>query len=144
MAASRIDATGHWTFTANSAFDALNVGDSITDSFVVAAVDGTTTSVAVTITGTNDAAVLSSAAVTLTETDAALTTSGDLTVTDVDGPAAFVAQTGTVGTYGSFAIDATGHWTFTANSAFDASMSVTASPIALWSPQSTEPRHRWP
>ena len=74
---------------------------------------------AVTITGTNDAAVLSSAAVTLTETDAALTTSGDLTVTDVDSPAAFVAQTGTVGTYGSFAIDATGHWTFTANSAFD-------------------------
>jgi VCBS repeat-containing protein len=42
----------------------------------VAAADGTTTSVQVTINGTNDAAVLSSATVALAETNAPLTTGG--------------------------------------------------------------------
>ena len=48
--------------------------------------DGTTTSVVVNILGTNDAAVLSSATVELTETDDAadISASGTLTVSDVD------------------------------------------------------------
>src|SRR5207245_5704410 len=37
--------------------------------------------------------------------------------TDVDSPATFVAQAATVGTYGTFAIDAAGAWTYTASSA---------------------------
>ena len=71
-----IDANGAWTYVASSALDSLNVGDSVSDTFTVAAADGTTSQVQVTIQGTNDAAVLSSAAVTLAETDAALSTSG--------------------------------------------------------------------
>ena len=46
-----------------------------------------------------------------------LTTSGTLTISDVDSPATFVAQAGTAGTYGTFAIDAAGAWTYTASSA---------------------------
>ena len=44
----------------------------------------------------------------LTETDTAadISTSGTLTISDVDSPATFVAQAGTVGSYGTFAIDA--------------------------------------
>ena len=54
----------------------------------------------------------------LTETNAALiATSGTLTISDVDSPATFVAQAGTVGSYGTFAIDAAGAWTYTASSA---------------------------
>ena len=43
----------------------------------------------------------------LTETNAAtdISTSGTLTISDVDSPATFVAQAGTAGTYGTFAID---------------------------------------
>ncbi|WP_220733816.1 VCBS domain-containing protein, partial [Shewanella morhuae] len=67
------------TFTANSAFDALNVGDSITETFNVTSIDGTPSTVKITIEGTNDAAVVSSADVTLTETNAPLTTGGTLT-----------------------------------------------------------------
>ncbi|MCX2522624.1 VCBS domain-containing protein, partial [Larsenimonas rhizosphaerae] len=45
--------------------------------------------------------------------DTVLTTSGTLTATDTDaGESAFVAQPGTAGTYGSFAIDASGNWSY--------------------------------
>src|SRR5882724_11381523 len=56
-----IAANGAWTYTANSAFNNLNVGQSVSDTFTVASADGTTSTVQVTINGTNDAAVLSSA-----------------------------------------------------------------------------------
>ena len=55
----------------------------------------------------------------LTETNAAadISTSGTLTISDVDSPATFVAQAATAGSYGTFAIDAAGAWTYTASSA---------------------------
>src|SRR5205807_2419229 len=112
-------ANGAWTYTANSAFDSLNVGQSVSDTFTVASADGTTTTVQVTINGTNDAAVLSSATVALSETNAPLTTGGTLTVSDVDSAQTFVAQTNVAGANGTFSIAANGAWTYTANSAFD-------------------------
>ena len=39
-----VDSAGAWTYTANSAFDNLNVGQSVSDTFTVASADGTTTS----------------------------------------------------------------------------------------------------
>src|SRR5207244_1840072 len=114
-----IAANGAWTYTANSAFDNLNVGQSVSDTFTVATADGTSSTVQVTINGTNDAAVLSSATVALSETNAALTTGGTLTVSDVDSAQAFVPQTNVAGTNGTFSIAANGAWSYTANSAFD-------------------------
>src|SRR5207248_2718572 len=114
-----IAANGAWTYTANSAFNSLNVGQSVSDTFTVASADGTTTSVQVTINGTNDAAVLSSTSVTLSETNAALTSGGTLTVSDVDSAQSFVPQTNVAGANGAFSIAANGAWTYTANSAFD-------------------------
>ena len=70
-----------------------------------------------TVTGTNDAAVVTPATVPLTETDAVLATGGQLTITDVDSPATFVAQTNKVGQYGTFSIAADGKWTYVASSA---------------------------
>src|SRR5213075_22338 len=92
---------------------------SISDTFTVSAADGTTTSVQVTINGTNDAAVLSSASAVLSETNAPLSTGGTLTISDVDSPQTFVAQSNVAGTYGQFSIAANGSWTYTANSAYD-------------------------
>ena len=115
-----IDAAGVWSYTASSAHDAFVAGTTYSDTFQVASADRTTTSVTVNIIGTNDAAVLSSATVGLSETDAVLTTGGTLTISDVDSPATFVAQAGTAGSYGTFTIDAAGVWTYTANSAHDA------------------------
>ncbi|MCL9776819.1 VCBS domain-containing protein, partial [Vibrio methylphosphonaticus] len=114
-----IDATGHWVFTANSAFNQLNVGDKVEETFTVSAIDGTTSTIKVTINGTNDAATVSTATVSVDETDKAVTTSGTLTSTDVDNPDNTFTPDSISGTNGDLTIDATGHWVFTANSAFN-------------------------
>ena len=114
-----IDGDGAWSYTANAAFDSLNVGDSLSDTFSVESIDGTQTSVTVTINGTNDAAVLSSATTDLDETDAPLSTSGTLAISDVDSEESFVEQTDTAGANGHFSIDSDGEWSYTANAAFD-------------------------
>ena len=114
-----IDAAGNWTYAANSAFNELNVGQSYSESFKVASADGTESSVTITINGSNDAAVLSSANVQLTETNAPLTANGTLTISDVDSPETFVAQNNVAGQYGTFSIDTAGNWSFVANSAFN-------------------------
>ena len=52
---------GVWTYTLdnnNAAVQALNAGDTLTDSFTATTADGTAQVVTVTITGTNDAAVI--------------------------------------------------------------------------------------
>ncbi|MCG9642154.1 VCBS domain-containing protein [Vibrio sp. Isolate34] len=114
-----IDANGHWTFTANSAFNQLNVGDKVEETFTVSSVDGTPSTIKVTINGTNDAATVSSATVAVDETDTAITTSGTLTSTDVDNPDNAFTPDSISGTNGDLTIDANGHWTFTANSTFN-------------------------
>ena len=73
----------------------------------------------INVTPMNDAAVVSSATVNLTETNVPLSTSGTLLISDVDSAATFIAQTGTVGSYGTFSIDAAGAWSYTASSAHD-------------------------
>src|SRR5438046_3470031 len=50
-------------------------------------------------------------------TERNISTAGPLTISDVDSPATFVAQAATAGTYGTFAIDSAGAWTYTASSA---------------------------
>ena len=91
------------------------------DSFSYTIDDGAggtaTATVNVTITPVNDAAVVSADVRDLSETNVALATSGTLTVSDVDSPASFVAQAATAGSYGTFAIDTAGAWTYTASSA---------------------------
>ena len=114
-----IDANGQWSFTANSAFDGLNVGGSVSETYNVNSVDGTASTVKITINGTNDAATVSSAVVALAETNAALSTGGTLTSDDVDNPDNTFTPGSTTGQIGDFSIDANGQWSFTANSAFD-------------------------
>ena len=117
-----IDSAGAWTYTASSAHDEFVAGTTYTDTFQVASADGTPTSVTINILGTNDAAVLSADVRNLTETNAAadISASGTLTISDADSPATFVAQAGTLGSYGTFAIDSAGAWTYTASSAHNA------------------------
>ncbi|WP_271194379.1 retention module-containing protein, partial [Pseudomonas turukhanskensis] len=80
-----IDAAGVWTFTANSAFNALNVGQSVSESFTVTSADGTPTTVKVTIDGTNDAPVASGTVVGSGSEDPAAPIQVTLGGSDVDG-----------------------------------------------------------
>ena len=55
-------AAGAWTYTLdndNATVQALNAGAPLTDSFMAVTVDGTAQLVTITITGANDAAVIS-------------------------------------------------------------------------------------
>ena len=112
-------ADGTWSYTADSAYNQLNVGQSLTDTFTVTSADGTTSSVSVTIDGTNDAAVITGAQVHINETNAPISTGGQLTITDVDSPATFVEQTNVAGQYGHFSLAADGTWSYTADSAYN-------------------------
>ncbi|TPK30824.1 adhesin, partial [Mesorhizobium sp. B2-5-4] len=122
-----LNSDGSYTYVVNendATVQALNTGGSTTDTFNYTVSDGSLTDTAVltvTINGANDAAALSSASVNRTEgnTTAAISTSGSLTISDVDSPATFVAQGGTAGAYGTFAINAAGAWTYAASSAHD-------------------------
>ncbi|WJV21610.1 VCBS domain-containing protein [Pseudomonas chlororaphis] len=123
-----VDGSGQWTYTlANgtdgvaSAVQSLKAGESHDEVFSVQVSDGLggvdTQLVTITVTGTNDAAVLSSASVTLSETNAPLTTGGSLTVSDIDSPESFQAQIDTADNYGKFSIGTGGAWTYIADSA---------------------------
>ena len=88
-------ADGVWTYTldnTNCTVQALNVCDTLTDTFTVTTVDGTPQVVTVTINGTNDAAVISGTTTgSVIEAGCAThgtpTATGTLTDTDVDNAA---------------------------------------------------------
>jgi VCBS repeat-containing protein len=117
-------AAGVWAYTidqANSAVQALNVGDMLTDTFTVTTIDGTAQVVTVTISGANDAAVISGATTGSVIEDSAdkcdkPTATGTLTNTDVDNtPDRFTAvscPTASDGGYGAFTMTADGVWTY--------------------------------
>jgi large repetitive protein len=116
-----VDSAGNWTYLASNtqtAIQQLGEGLTLTDTISVSAIDGTTHDVTVTINGTNDAAVITGddqGSVTEDSGSPDITDSGVLLVTDVDtGEALFTAATST-GTYGSVTIDATGNWTYAAD-----------------------------
>ncbi|HDU8493370.1 TPA: VCBS domain-containing protein, partial [Aeromonas hydrophila] len=115
-----IDADGNWTYNvANGDVQYLGEGETKVETFVVKSVDGTEHTVTITITGVNDAAVITGSdtgAVTEDETNPTLTETGTLSVTDVDGAdeAKFVAGSGTpsAGALGSLSITEGGAWTY--------------------------------
>ena len=101
---------------------ALNAGDTLTDTFTATTIDGTTQPVTITITGANDAAVISGdISGTVTEAggvnNGTPTATGDLTSADVDNPGdgwqAVAAGAATAKGFGTYALDATGGWTYT-------------------------------
>ncbi len=121
-----IDAAGNWNYTlddANTTVDRLNVGDSLTDSFVVTSVDGTAKTVTITIHGANDAAAISgTSSGSVTEASGVAnatagipTATGSLTSSDADNSSAFTVTNSHVSTngYGSYSVDASGNWTYT-------------------------------
>ncbi|MHC4048046.1 VCBS domain-containing protein, partial [Bradyrhizobium sp. 23AC] len=118
-----IDTNGAWSYTGNGAHNELTAGQQVQDQFTVTSQDGTATGiVTVTITGSNDAATVSSDSKSVTEGDtaAAFNTSGQLTIVDPDaGEAHVVAQSNVHGTYGDFTIDADGAWSYAGNGAHD-------------------------
>ena len=115
-----IDAAGNWTYTLNNAHadvQALGLGVTTTDTVQITAIDGTTHDITITITGTNDAAVIGGVDTgNVTEDGGELEfASGTLTISDTDTGEELFTAGGASGTYGSLTIDAAGNWTYTLN-----------------------------
>ena len=92
-----LTAAGVWTYTldnSNATVQALNVGQTLTDTFTATTVDGTAQLVTITIHGTDDAAVISGdftgavleAGGVANGTPGTPTATGDLDAADVDNP----------------------------------------------------------
>ena len=92
-----LTAAGVWAYTlddSNAAVQALNAGDTLTDTFTATTVGGTTQLVTITIDGANDTAVITGPVTgTVVEaggvangTPGTPTATGDLNSTDVDNP----------------------------------------------------------
>ena len=123
-----VSAAGVWTYTldnTNPAVQALNDGQTLTDTLTAIAIDGTQQVVTITIEGANDAAVISGTTNgSVTEaggvangTPGIPTATGDLNSTDVDNAddAWTAAGAATVSGYGSYTLTAAGVWTYTLN-----------------------------
>ena len=120
-------AGGTWTYTVNNndpAVQALNVGQTLADSFTITSIDGTSKVINITINGANDAAAISGTIIGdaneaggTNNGTAGTTATGALTSVDIDNNATFttVASGASTNGYGTFAMTSDGHWTFTVN-----------------------------
>src|SRR6185369_5138700 len=119
-----VTAAGVWTYSldnSNATVQALNTtSPALTDTFTVFSQDGTARVVTITITGTNDAAIITgTASGTVVEAGVVPgtpTASGDLLATDVDNPTDVfqVVAAGAVSSngYGTYGVTAAGVWTY--------------------------------
>ncbi|MGR5212298.1 VCBS domain-containing protein [Vibrio rotiferianus] len=120
-------------FFTNDEFEYLNDNESATVVINYQVTDDhggvSQSTVTITVNGVNDPAIIGGDDTkVLSETDAPLQTSGKLNVSDVDNTDEFVPQTGYVGKYGTFSIDAQGNWTFVADEAYDY-LNVNSTPL---------------
>ena len=119
--------TGVWSYELDAGrSNPLRGGQKATDSLTITTTDGTTGTIVVNVTGTNDAAVIDRANSTATITEngsdgntAVATGGGRIAVSDVDiGESFMTGQVSPVqGTYGTFTISRTGAWVYTLDNA---------------------------
>ncbi|MEL6205175.1 MAG: Ig-like domain-containing protein, partial [Pseudomonadota bacterium] len=117
-----VNADGTLSYDPNGQFESLTLSGRDTEIATYTISDGNGGSaignVEIRVDGINDAAVFSGdLSGSVTEDAVPNTASGTLAVTDVDGQSMVTAQTDTLGTYGSFTIDAAGAWTYTLDNA---------------------------
>src|SRR5688572_19532079 len=109
---------GTWTYTLNNAapaVQALDAGQSVTDSITYTASNGSTQTITVTVNGAEDAPVIGGVFIGTVAEDGTASASGALTISDIDTldqPVSFANVASTVGGngYGSFVLSG-GTWT---------------------------------
>jgi VCBS repeat-containing protein/ELWxxDGT repeat protein len=113
-----IDADGAWSYlldNSNPAVQALGVGKTLADHFIVSSLDGSASKmIKITILGTNDVAVITGDTTGNVTEDKAYHAHGTLMVVDADqGQAHVKAVAHGVSDHGTWAIDTSGHWNYT-------------------------------
>src|SRR4029077_4152791 len=119
-----VTAAGVWTYALDNnkvAVQALNVGDTLTHRFIVTTIGGATQVVTITITGANDASVVTGdtagSVVEANGSPGIPTVSGHLDSADPDNPDDAWAEVGTAtastGGFGSYTMTDEGVWSYT-------------------------------
>ena len=115
-----IGSNGQWTYnldTQDATLIALEEGNTVVETVTISSADGTTRTIAITITGVNDDPVIGIGAgvnAGVMDKQEQDPISGTLTITDPDtNQSSFVAQTATMAVFGTFSIDTNGAWTYT-------------------------------
>ena len=109
--ALQLDASGSWTYTLSNGA-AVAKGQTVVEQFTVLAKDGTSSTVSISVTGGNHAAVIAGQQSGAVAKDGQQQASGQLSISDADaGEAVFVAQT-LAGQHGSFSLQADGSWAY--------------------------------
>jgi VCBS repeat-containing protein len=112
-----LNADGSYSYAPAAAAQSLDAGQTVSDTFTYTIADGrggsATATLTVSVVGADDPTTIAGAFSGSVQEDAVATASGALSATDPDvGSRAFVAQSGTPGSYGSFSIDAAGNWSY--------------------------------
>lgn len=108
-------ADGNWTYTLdNAAVQFLKSGETRVDTLIVKSVDGTAKSVAITIKGADEAAVIGGCDTGTVSEDCDFLAAGKLTITDADGPDCFDAGVYR-GAYGYVLLASDGGWLYVLN-----------------------------
>ncbi len=127
-----LNQNGEWTYNLDiQAVDYLNEGEKLSDSFAIEASDGTSYTVIITILGSNDQAIISSANIipisqTLTEDDSTTTSvTGTLIATDVDNDDnKFTVLTSSQAQYGTYSITEDGEWSYDLDSSLSQALNA--------------------
>ncbi|MCG9578511.1 VCBS domain-containing protein [Vibrio tubiashii] len=110
-----IDASGHWTYSLDPRVQSLHQGETTPDVFTVHSADGTAHVIKVTITGTQDAPIITGQSTGAVYEASQTSVSGTLHADDKDyGQSGFWAQSHIASTHnlGDLSIDQNGYWTF--------------------------------
>lgn len=123
-----LNTNGAWTYSTSNdltAVQALNAGETLSDPYTATTVDGTSTTIVITITGADepviqpvgDATIAGDLIGSVVE-DVTLSATGTLTISDPDtAQESFNAITGEAGDYGTFTINTSGAWTYSLTNA---------------------------
>jgi VCBS repeat-containing protein len=117
-----LDGFGAYTYAPSAAAQALDPGQTVSDTFTYTIEDGrggsATATLTISVVGANDPTTISGVFIGAVSEDAVATASGTLSNNDPDvGTRPFVEQSNSAGTYGTFSIDSTGTWTYTLTNA---------------------------
>ena len=116
----QIDEVGNWNYTldnANVKVQALSEGEKTEDILVVKSADGTEQKITVSITGTNDTAVIGGTRTAIVTEDEAIEVSGTLTIADVDSGQAYFQAGEVHGSFGTLQVDEAGNWNYALDNA---------------------------
>lgn len=107
-----VERDGNWLYGVGNAVQSLRAGESATDSFTVRTIDGTATTITMSLQGTNDVAQIGGADSGTVGVEPDQLVTGRLTIQDLDRDESRFVDDSYDGQYGTLALDPTGFWAY--------------------------------